>query len=378
MPVGKAAPVAPGPSRRSPLLAIPTEIGLEIMEFALLVAPATALAVVSKQFHALVCKIFYKTVTLDRHLRIVLFHRTVRNTKGRDSSHHLLSHVRTLALTSRLDYTSETRTMLEEIVGACTALRVLVLPRPGILAAPVISGLQLVEVTLQKFDAETPFEWDPQFAQAVDSPAAPLCQKLTHLRVCEPGSGWNSPFATLEFFGALQNLTHLALARRVSLRSQVTPNDGVFVREIRAILASRPALQMLVVSVFPARWPNPTRALCSLCSADCICRALSLVAEVDSRLVVLFAGWNTLVEQNEYGFPDFISTSPPAANHGRWRSPGSMTFWENWRISDKRIVSLTAGWEPEILQGAVPWTYFAVGDELRGGHDFWKHWAITN
>ncbi|KAJ7024025.1 hypothetical protein C8F04DRAFT_1401375 [Mycena alexandri] len=272
------------------------------MELALIATPATTLAVVSKQFNALVCKIFYKTVVLDHPARIALFHRTVRSATSPESPR---THVRTLAVTSRWHYTTETRTMLEEIVGACPALRLLTLPRPGILASPIISGIQLVEVTLQKFDAETPFEWDPQFAQAVDDPAA-------HLSRC------GTPLATLEFFGALENLTHLALTRRVYLRSEMNANDSVFVREIRAILGSRPALQMLVVSVFPARWPDPTRA-CSLCSVHCVCRALGRAAEADARLVILFAGWNTLVEQNEFGFPDFITTAPPAANHGPWR-----------------------------------------------------------
>lgn len=368
----RSAALAASLSRPSPLLAIPTEIGLEIMELALVATPATTLAVVSKKFNALVCKIFYRTVILDHPSRIVLFHRTVRSATSPESPR---THVRTLAVTSRWHYTTETRTMLDEIVGACPALRVLALPRPGILASPLISGIQLVDITLQKFDAETPFEWDPQFAQAVDDPASALCQKLTHLRICEPSPVWHSPLATLEFFGPLENLTHLALARRVYLRSEMTPNDAVFVREIRSILGSRPALQMLVVSVFPARWPDPTRAACSLCSAHCICRALSRVAEADTRLVLLFAGWNTLVEQNEYGFPDFITTAPPAVNHGPWRPAGSMSFWENWRISDKRVVPMTAGWEPEILPDAVRWTYLTTPNEILNGHNFWEHWS---
>ncbi|KAJ7502989.1 hypothetical protein B0H11DRAFT_2188108 [Mycena galericulata] len=363
-------PTVPVASRSSPLLDMPTEIGLEIMELALMATPSTTLAVVCKGFNALVAKILYKTVVLDSLEAIALFDRTVKS----KPAGFLETHVRTLAVTvnSRL-YSKKARVELEEIVAACTGLRTLAIPGPGILTSALISQTRPVELIIQKFDACTPFEWDPLFDQVSESPAAHLCTPVTHIRICEPATVWHSPLESLEFFGPLPHLTHLALARSVSAEPNL--NDRVFVEEIRDILASRKALKMLVVHIFPARWPKPTRAACSLCSHSCLCKRLLRVAETDNRLVLLTAGWNTLVEEDPCGFPDFESTSPPHANHGSWR-PGSRSFWENWRMSDKRVVSLTTGWEPEVLQDAMQWTYFSLLAQLRERHDFWARWLM--
>ncbi|KAF7351107.1 hypothetical protein MSAN_01673200 [Mycena sanguinolenta] len=201
------------PARRSPLRDIPTEIGLEIVELALLFTSPTVLALVSKKFNALVCKIIYRTVVLDSLFRIALFHRTV----SLKSSEFLATHVLALAVTSNTAYNTTARNQLEDIVAACTGLRTLAIPRPGILASSKTSRTRPIELIIQKFDAVTPFEWEPPFAQvAVDSPAPHLSQNLTRLRLCEPGEVFHSPLASLEFFGALPSLTHLALARHVN------------------------------------------------------------------------------------------------------------------------------------------------------------------
>ncbi|KAJ7125126.1 hypothetical protein C8R44DRAFT_782389 [Mycena epipterygia] len=364
--VAPPAPVVA--SRAAPLLDVPAEIGLEIMQLALIDTPANTLAVVSKAFSALVSAIIYKLVVLDCQETIALFHRTVRT----KSPEFLDTHVLTLAVTSRF-YSTRARAQLEEIVAACTGVRTLAIPRPGILASALISHTTPRELIIQKFDAVTPFEWDPLFNQASECPAAHLSVPLTHLRICEPGTVWHSPLSTLEFFGPLPHLTHLALARHVN--PDKTFNDTVFVEELRTLLTSRPGLKMLVVNLFPARWPKPTRAACSLCSHGCICKALINVTVADKRLVLLTTGWDTLVEEDEFGVPDFQSTSPRYANHGSWR-PGAISFWENWRVSDKRVVSLATGWEPEISPGAVQWTYPALPNQLRGRHNFWEHWLM--
>jgi hypothetical protein len=364
-----APTVAP---RASPLLDIPPEIGLEIVQLALIATPSSILVAVSKQFNALVCKIIYRTVVLDRLSRVARFHRTVRS----KSPEFLETHVRALAVTCP-SYSTEARVQLEGIVAACTGLRTIAIPRPGILTSALISATRPSELIIQKFDAMTPFEWDPPFAQALsDDPGAHLSQNITHLRICEPGAVWHSPLATLRFFGALAGLTHLALARHVSPDSfWRSNNDSVFVNEIRTLLAARASLKMLVVHLFPARWPKPTRVAASLCNHSCLCKALMRVADADKRLIVLATGWDTLVVLEESGgFSDFFMTASPEASHGNWSLGGSISFWENWRMSDKRVVSLATGWEPETLPDATKWTYPTVSNELVEGHNFWENW----
>ncbi|KAJ7169064.1 hypothetical protein C8R43DRAFT_945033 [Mycena crocata] len=359
----------PPTSGAAPLLDVPAEIALEIMEFALLHTPSHTLALVSKAFNDLVCRIIYRTVVLDSLERIDLFNRTIRS----KSLEFFNSHVRTLAVISK-SYNINGRMQMEEIIAACPGLRTLVIPRPGILASPLISSTTPSEVIIQGFDAVTPFEFDPLFGY-VRSPAAHISTPLTHLRICEPGQVWHSPLSILEFFGPLPHLTHLALAQRVSPTK--IDNDTVFVQEVRVILANRPNLKIFLVNIFPARWPKPTRAAWSLCSYSCICKALIHVAETDRRLVLLTTGWDTIVEEDEHGFRDIHSTSPPSANHGSWR-PGAISFWDNWRMSDKRVVSLAAGWEPEVLQddSATKWSYTSLATELRERNIFWEHWPM--
>ncbi|KAJ7287188.1 hypothetical protein C8J57DRAFT_1283151 [Mycena rebaudengoi] len=357
-------PVAqePSPWRSCPLLDIPAEIGLEILELALLDTPSTILALVSKDFGALVSSIIYRTVVLDCLQRIVLFYRTVRS-----KSPEFLDRVKILLVTS-LRYATETPKQLQEIVAACRGLRTLAVPRPGVLASSLVRVFYMrpSDLILQSFDAVTPFEWDPLFDQGSASPAAYLSDTLTHLRICEPGMVWHSPLSTLDFFGALPHLTHLALARRVN-----SIMNDVFVDEIKTLLTRRPSLVMLVVSLFPNNWPNSSPAACSLCSTRCICKALMKVADGDKRLVLLTAGWDVLQEA------EYSDIYPVHACHGSRRLGGS-NFWENWRMSDKRVVSLAAGWEPEILEGGVEWTYSAVPSQIRGRHNFWETWLVPN
>ncbi|KAJ6491833.1 hypothetical protein C8R47DRAFT_1122016 [Mycena vitilis] len=360
--------VPPVMAARAPMPNIPTEIGLEIIQLALIATPPSILSAVSKKFNALVCKIIYDTVTLDALARITLFHRALRL----KSPDFWETHVRVLAVTCR-SYSAQSRVQLGEIVAACTMLQTVAIPRPAILTSPAISATRPTQLVIQKFDAVTPFEWDPLFAEAVASPAADLAQNVTHLRICEPGAVWHSPLATLEFFGALANLTHLALARHVN--PQGNPNDAAFISEVRAVLETRPGLKMLAVHLYPWNWPDVARAATNLCSYGCLCKGLLRVA--DKRLVLLATGWDTLfMNKSERELLDLGWMVNPAANHGSSR-PGSISFWENWRMSDKRIVSLATCWEPEILHDAVKWTYSDLGNELQDGHSFWDNWMVS-
>ncbi|KAK7057571.1 hypothetical protein R3P38DRAFT_3304039 [Favolaschia claudopus] len=354
------------PSRPSPLRNVPNEIALEIVELALRYQSQknpTALALVSRRFNDLVCKLIYRNVTLDSLARIARFNRAVHL----KSTEFLATHVDALAVTTQEHYTNEARVQLEEIVAACTGLRTLAIPRPGVLASNLISVTRPTELIIQKFDAMTPFEWDPPFAvTVVESPASHVSQNLKRLRICEPGQAWHSPLATLEFFGALEGLTHLALTRHVRSGWHIPSptNDNIFASEIQMLLQTRPKLRMLVVSLYPVSWPKLVPLGTTLCSVECLCKALGRLAQQDNRLVLLATGWETVTSDDNM-------TLHPAQNHGGDRL-GNVCFWDSWKMSDKRVVSFATCWEPEILPNGVKWTY---GAELLEGHDFWGNWV---
>ncbi|KAJ7935104.1 hypothetical protein B0H13DRAFT_1949694 [Mycena leptocephala] len=215
-------------SKTAPLLDIPTELGLEILELGLTHTTFSTLAAVSKAFSALIA-----------------------------IPDFLDTHIKTLAVTIEpWRFTPAARRELESIIAACTGIRAVSVTRPGILAQS-LSHLRPhytfpSEVTIQAFDAITPFEWEHSDGATPPCPAAHLSSSLTHLRISEPGDTWHSPLSILAFFGSTPHLTHLSLARRMDAN---TDNDQVFVDEVSVLLASRANLRMLVVRIFPAQWP---------------------------------------------------------------------------------------------------------------------------
>ncbi|KAJ6491834.1 hypothetical protein C8R47DRAFT_1122017 [Mycena vitilis] len=280
-------------AKTAPLLDIPAELGLEILELGLTHTPFTTLAAVSKAFSALISTILYRHVVLDSPEAISLFHRTTKS----KTPHFLDTHVKNLAVTIEpWRFPSATRIELEGIIAACTGLRALSVPRPGFLGRPLSNHHPHrtfpSEVTIQAFDAAIPFEWEDESAgSAVSTTAAHLSRSITHLRISEPGDTWHSPRSILAFFGATPHLTHLALARRMDANED---NDQVFVEEVGALLASTPKLRMLVVRIFPAHWPRYFDQAVPATSSS-IWASLAPVAEADKRLVLVSAGWEDAV-----------------------------------------------------------------------------------
>ncbi|KAJ7099562.1 hypothetical protein B0H15DRAFT_820744 [Mycena belliarum] len=270
-------------SRPAPLLDIPIELGLEILEYSLTHTPFTTLSVVSKAFSALVSSILYKHVALDSVQTVSLLHRTVKS----KTAQFLETYVKTLTVTVEpWRFTPSVRIELERIIASCTGLRALSIPRPGILTALSYHCILPSDVTVQSFDAAAPFEWKHPSAHTTHGPAAHCSASLTHLRISEPGDAWYSPLSILEFFGSAPELSHLALPRR---RDANTDNDEVFVNELCTLLASRPQLKMLVVGIFPAQWPCYSPQTDSPASSS-IWAALSSVAEIDRRIILVEAG----------------------------------------------------------------------------------------
>ncbi|KAJ6589878.1 hypothetical protein DFH09DRAFT_1027015 [Mycena vulgaris] len=301
------------PSRAPPLLDIPTELGLEILELSLTHTSFTTLSAVSKAFNALISSILYRHVVLHSVETTSLFYRTVKS----KSPLFLETHIKTLAITIEpWRVTPTLRIELERIIVACTGLRAISVPRPGILAEPLSRHRTLPsEVTIQSFDTTALLGWERPFAHPTVSThdSAPhLSASITHLRISEPGDAWHSPLSILEFFGNTPHLTHFALARRMDAN---TDNDEIFVDEVCALLASRPRLKVLVVSVYPAQWPCYSDHTVPAASST-IWTALSSVAEADTRLV--------LVEAGIEGRKDVDSCVHTPAAHSR-------DFWERSR-----------------------------------------------
>ncbi|KAF8178653.1 hypothetical protein K438DRAFT_1844177 [Mycena galopus ATCC 62051] len=273
------------PPRTAPLLDIPTELGLEILELGLTHTPFTTLAAVSPAFCALISKILYRNVVLDSVETMSLFYRTTKT----KSSDFLDAHIKTLAVTIEpWRFTAATRIELEGIVAACTGLRALSVTRPGILGEPLSHRVLPSEVTIQSFDATPPFQWVRSAAALSASCPTHLSASITHLRISEPGETWHSPLSILTFFGSTPHLTHLALARRTDAN---TDNDEIFVDEVCTLLATRRTLKMVVVRIFPAHWPHYFDSATAAESSS-IWAALASVAEADQRLVLVSAGFN--------------------------------------------------------------------------------------
>ncbi|KAL0955871.1 hypothetical protein HGRIS_002070 [Hohenbuehelia grisea] len=266
--------VAPRPAA---ILSIPNELIIDILELAIThdKASASRLAVVCKTISEFIDIILYRTVLLHSLNTISLFNRTV-HTKSLD---FLQSHVKQISITCEPStYKPNTASQLSHIIRAC-APYALVAPsqyEPLYLCPKPYTSSQssLAHIVIESFIVD--------LAAGEGNLAAPILpaasDSLSHLRVCEPSDGWASPLSILASFGSLPHLTHLHLARRADSN---TDNDVIFVDELRAILRSRPALRMLVVSVFSPEWLDATSA-----RESSLWGALQEARGLDGRLVV--------------------------------------------------------------------------------------------
>ncbi|PFH52141.1 hypothetical protein AMATHDRAFT_57492 [Amanita thiersii Skay4041] len=225
-------------SRYSPLLNLPSELILGIIQLALLECKPTQLAAISKGVKQLVDAIVYHTVVLDNPTIFLLFYRTVTSAK----SAHLAGHVRNLIFT----WTPYSFCSVKHLVSTCTSLRSLSLPSSTAIDHVALNGEGPYEITIESFDRPIDYLFSPH-QTALCPPYAGVSKALTHLRICEPSDAWHSPNSILNSFGPLPNLTHLHLARQTNGNEE---NDEVFVRELASVLRSRPMLKLLIVSIY--------------------------------------------------------------------------------------------------------------------------------
>ncbi|KAG7091112.1 hypothetical protein E1B28_010166 [Marasmius oreades] len=234
-----------------PLLDLPAELILDVLELSLKDNKASTLAVVCKTICSFVDAILYRKVVLNSKDTISLFHRT---TLSKPPS-FFATHVNKLILTYNASPDSIQFRRVLDITSTCSGLRSLVLPsgyKKGAIESIIHStrGDNLAEILIHSHEGLRSLYND------IDIPDAPLRDlsytlPVTHLRISEPGDGFVSPCSFLSAIGPLPRLSHLQLSRRINSNED---NDQVFVHDVDYILRSQPELQMLVVSVFPLTW----------------------------------------------------------------------------------------------------------------------------
>ncbi|KAK7472454.1 hypothetical protein VKT23_000569 [Stygiomarasmius scandens] len=265
-------------ARVPPLLRLPPELVLDILELAIPDSTPKILATISKTVCSFVDSIIYRTVVLDSKDTINLFHRTTLS----KSDTFLACHVKKLVITWPPPPKTLQFSRLLDILAACTGLRALVLPSgydvdtlATILRAH--RGNTLSEVIIQSHEGVSLLSMFYPNSMKVDYSSCP--SSITHLRICESSSGWVAPCEMLDMFGTLPQLTHLELPRRINANED---NDATFLADLRAILRTRPSMKMLVVTVFPQSWAPPQDV-----HESSIWEALSTLRNEDPRLVIL-------------------------------------------------------------------------------------------
>lgn len=259
-------------SPRLPFCNLPVELLFSILELASLHCRPSVLAVVCKAIHPIINAILYHTVVLESATDIALFHRTV-HLKPRI---FFANHVRRLVVTC---LRNSPEYQILDILAACAALRVLVLPssRHPFTISPRNHDGGLSELTLQSLDIDDICGHDLPLTTNLDS--------LTHIRFCEPSNVWCSPLSMLASFGPLPHLSHLQLSRCANANQD---NDYLFLEDIRIILRSYADLKLLVVSIFDNRsWMSSVESVAES-------NFLNLMRELrdeDSRVVVLVGGY---------------------------------------------------------------------------------------
>ncbi|KAF8653289.1 hypothetical protein AX16_003991 [Volvariella volvacea WC 439] len=284
-------------SSNSPLATLPIEVVLRIFELALLTVKPSNLAILSRFIQPVVNAILYRSVVLQNEKELSLFHRTITTRK----SAYLAQYVKALAVTWTPPFHHPGQpNLVSEIALACTRARVLALP--NLVKATLVPGSassfglvsnftrtqehgELIHLTIERMTS------DPDIIRSLyRNPTSPIPPTdyskfalITHLRICEPSEGWCSPIRILESFGPLPHLTHLQLARRADANEA---NDEIFMQEVKAILATRQQLKMLVVSVFAPGWRDRTAVFTSN-----MWSMLQDVANEDARVYQHIGSW---------------------------------------------------------------------------------------
>jgi len=274
-------------AKPSPLLNLPAELIIDILELVLAQTKPSVLTTISRAVSLLVDVILYRTVVLHSKESVVLFHRTTLSR----SPAFFDSHVKRLVITYK-PQNVVTCERAQRAISVCTGARSLVLSMwfgadclTSIMSQRADGGAS--EITLQSTDGIQTGPYTPSSSKSSSSDsqlADSASECITHLRICEPGEGWTSPEEILQPFGALRNLTHLQLCRRANSNSE---NDVKFEEQVRFILRTRPTtLSTLAVVIFPQPWVQDDDDDGGVKESD-IRVMMSRVAELDQRLVLV-------------------------------------------------------------------------------------------
>ncbi|KIK67521.1 hypothetical protein GYMLUDRAFT_55274 [Collybiopsis luxurians FD-317 M1] len=262
-------------AKPSPLLNLPAELVLEILELVLADTKPSVLSTISRAISLLVDIILYRTVVLHSKESVTLFHRT---TLSRPPA-FFNSHVKKLVVSYK-PQNGVSYERAQRAIAVCTGARSLILSMwfgadclTSIMEKRADGGVS--EITLQSPDGI-------QIPHAICKPsqlADSASESVSHLRISEPGEGWTSPEEILRAFGTLPNLTHLQLSRRVNSNVE---NDQKFEEQVRSILLTRPTLCTLAVVMIPQSWAPDENV-----EESDIWDMMRQVAELDSRLVLV-------------------------------------------------------------------------------------------
>ncbi|KAL0571551.1 hypothetical protein V5O48_010412 [Marasmius crinis-equi] len=270
------------PRTPPPLLNLPAELVLDILELCLKENRPSTLTVVCKAISGFVDAILYRIVVLDSRETVNLFHRTTLSKPPT----FFATHVKKLVLAYNPSVDSIQFRRVLDIVAPCSGLRSLVLPsgyeKPAIQSIlHALSSDGLAEILIHSHQGLRTFD--------AGTTRLDYTLPVTHLRVCEPGDGFVAPCSLLSAFGSLPRLSHLQLARRINSNED---NDQVFVDDVVHILETRPELTMLVVSIFPLSWsPTPQASVIESSIWD----MLQKLSKRDKRLLVRlgeYKEWN--------------------------------------------------------------------------------------
>ncbi|KAJ4483512.1 hypothetical protein J3R30DRAFT_3449110 [Lentinula aciculospora] len=263
-------------AKPSPLLNLPAELVLDILESVLSQVKPSTLSTISKVISRFVDIILYRTVVLHSKESLILFHRTTLSR----SPAFFASHVKKLVVAYK-PHNAVNYHRAQRSIAVCGGARSLLLSMwfGSDCLASVMEGRTdggVSEITLHSTDGiEAPIYLPAQNQKELQL-ADIVSDSITHLRICEPGEVWVSPEDTLLPFGALLNLTHLQLSRRTNSNSD---NDLIFQLQVRSILQTHPALSVLAVVIYPQLWAADEDV-----SESDIWVMMHQVAEQDGRL----------------------------------------------------------------------------------------------
>lgn len=230
----------------APILCIPAEITLEILEHAISASrdSAFALARTCKHISHFVDTLLYRTVVLPTTLALVRLHRTLLERGPAFAA----AYVRRIIVASSLpQWQGLMKAPLPDILNMCTGVRNIEITDAYAHVLPSVRAFRLANTSP---NMSAPCEVTLSTYADLHAECGVL-PGISRVRILAPSQyTWVPPHASLA--PALPGLTHIALPRRAGANED---NDEEFIKDVHAFLAA-PDMQMVVVVVWPPRYGN--------------------------------------------------------------------------------------------------------------------------